>query len=615
MSNYSPTAADYKFLMDHHPEVYADRVAARRVLDQLAGGGDAPNMRARLDALGNNYSAGGNPVMTKSPIPPGPGIDTDGNFDPAFAALCVDCQPNEPCCLTAGTVMDFADPSRRIEWPATGDKPPTRLLIVAKDVRGEMLSGKVRIRGEGRDCMTGHPRRSLFLAQGSMMRDTVVRRSGADLEVGYPKTIGTALAMKDFVPEQALLFLMVVDTLTSAAAMVAGSDGITVTPVQCVGEGSMTQAFRVVPFPYFEASGDATVSVGVHFLTTGIGGNASIEGNLTGKYGHLDISAAARASARPSSGRGQPSPGEAPGIIGTIASIIGNFSESVSLTSPRPGRIVDRTGFGSGVRFDMALKLAGTGIKLEAKKATPDLEAKLGSLETSLTMTATGTMDVVDLAAQVMLSPAGARLVQEARATMATKSHAVRGEVRAEISVSAQGKLTHKIDSNRSVLIPANAPVNFESEDMSTEFGGKLTVRGEAMIRLHVEGEVWIVSAEAGVQGTLHTGWIWEMKVDAEKKRKKRYYFEGLKARATGYVRLGASSSHSNSARSRDLEDYSSSRKVTMTQQGPSVTAGDRNWNDPNAKRSELESEGAVYVLLSPTVERVTSAAPPWSNY
>lgn len=97
--------------------------------------------------------------------------------------------------------------------------------------------------------------------------------------------------------------------------------------------------------------------------------------------------------------------------------------------------------------------------------------------------------------------------------------------------------------------------------------------------------------------------------------RKKRYYFEGLKARATGYVRLGASSSHSNSARSRDLEDYSSSRKVTMTQQGPSVTAGDRNWNDPNAKRSELESKGAVYVLLSPTVERVTSAAPPWSNY
>lgn len=43
-------------------------------------------------------------------------------------------------------------------------------------------------------------------------------------------------------------------------------------------------------------------------------------------------------------------------------------------------------------------------------------------------------------------------------------------------------------------------------------------MRGMAQILIHVEGEVWIASAEAGAAGTLHTGWNWEMKVDNEKK-------------------------------------------------------------------------------------------------
>lgn len=52
-------------------------------------------------------------------------------------------------------------------------------------------------------------------------------------------------------------------------------------------------------------------------------------------------------------------------------------------------------------------------------------------------MTATGTLDFIDLAANIMLSPAGARLVQEARAAVANQENAVRGEVRCEVQVSA----------------------------------------------------------------------------------------------------------------------------------------------------------------------------------
>ncbi|TWI33875.1 hypothetical protein [Paracoccus sulfuroxidans] len=614
MSNYTPTASDYKFLLENHPEVFADRGAARTVVGQLSTSKDGQT-DARLTALANNYKMGGNPPMTRSPIPPAADADGDGNFDPAFAAACVDCKPNQPCCLTGGVIKDFEDPTRKIEWPVKGDKPKTRLLIIAKDVRGPRLCGKIRIEGTGRDCKVGHPRRSLFRVESPVMTPAYAPRSGLDTDVGFDQSINSALALKEFVPEKALLFLMIADTVVSAVNIASGAVGATFTPVQCVNDPSMSQGMQVVPVPYFELAGDASVAVGVHFLTSGIGGNASIEGNLTGKYGALDITGAASASAKPSSGRGRPSGTTAPGLAGTIASIIGNFSESVSQTSPSPDRIVDRTTVGSGVRFDMTLKLAATGVKLEAKKATPDLEAKVGSLETTLTMKASGILDIVDLAAQIMLSPAGARLVQEARSAMANKSNAVRGEVRAEIVISAEGELKHKLESGITVLLPADSSIRSDPQAMTSEFGGKLTVRGTAQILIHVEGEVWIASAEAGAAGTVHTGWIWEMKVGEGKKRQKRYYFEGIKARATGYMRIGAKSSHRRGAPAQDREDRSSSRGVTATQQGPDYSAGDKNWRDPNASRSELDNEGAVYVLVAPTVERVTDTAPPWSDY
>lgn len=618
MSDYTPTAADYTFLLENHPDVFADRGAARTVLNQLQTSTDGHNA-LRMQALGENYRRGGNPPMTASPVPVTPGDPAATAFDPAFAAACVDCQPSQPCCLTAGTIKDFEDPSRKIEWPATGTPPATRLYIIAKEVRGQSLSGKVRVEGTGRDCQAGHPQRSRFTARNLASREQSLPRSASDVEVGYPQNINTLMALQNYVPAQALLFLGVCDLLTSAAAFAQGAGGATITPAQCVSDGPMRQGFNVVAFPQAKAEGDATVAVGVHFLTTGIGGTASIEGNLTGKYGALDISAAARSAATPTTGRSLPTAqtdsNRLPGMVATLSSIIGNFSETLSQSSPSPNRVVDRTDFGSGVRFNMALKLAATGIELKAKRSTPDLEAKIGKLETSLTMTARGTVDFIDVAAQVMLSPAGARLVQEARATMANSANAVRADLRAEVEVSAEGELKHVIDSGVTIPIPANGPAPEEPSDMTTEFGGKLMVRGQATIRIHVEGEVWIASAEAGAAGTAHTGWVWELKVDAQKKRKKRYYFEGLMARATGYARIGTRSRARRGPSARETVDMTTSRGVSASQSGPGYSVGDPNWNNPNASRSELADRGAVYVLIPPTVERVTSSAPPWQDY
>lgn len=607
MPPYSPTTADYAHILANNPRAFADTGAARTVIGQLQRNPNSFDNQHRLDALGRNYAQGGNAPLTRSPV--------RASTDAGFGATCVTCQPNRPCCLTAGNVHDLSDPTRKLEWPVSGDKPRTKMLIVAKDINGSRVSGKINLKGTGSNCKEGKAEMPGFAVVGADGRTNVSYSAGADITIGYLAVPNWMMALKDVIPEKYLLAMLIADAVVSAAAMHHGRDGVTITPMQCTGHGSMQRSFSVKPMAYFELEGDATASVGIHFLTTGLGGSASLEGNLIGKYGALDIAGAASATAIGSTGRSAASQGRAPGMVGTIASIVSNFSEYVSLSTPDPKAVVDRTSFGSGVRFDKKLKLAATGIKLEAKKASPDLEAKIGSLETSLTLTATGTLDFIDVAAQVLLSPAGARMVQEARAQIADSSNAVHGEARCEVQVSAEGELKHKVETGLTVLIPADDKVSMPNEGLNKEFGGKLKVRGMAQILIHVEGEVWIASAEAGAAGTLHTGWVWEMKLDGEKKRKKRYYFEGLYARAVGYARVGIKSKVRRGPAGTETASGKSSRGVTGTQRGPEGSVGDRNWRDPNAERSGQGNEGKIYELLAPTVPKVSDSAPPWENY
>ena len=608
MPPYSPTAADYAHILNNNPRAFADTGAARTVLGQLQNSPNAPGAQHRLNALGNNYAQGGNAPLTASPI--------RASADPGFGTTCVTCQPNRPCCLTGGTVSDNADPSRKLEWPVAAEKPKTKMLIVAKDINGSKVSGKVKLKGAGSDCKGGKANMPGFAIIGWDGRTDAHHSASTDITIGYQAIPSWTAALKDVIPEKILLAALIADAVVSGAAMHHGLKPVRVQPMQCTSYGPMQRSFAIKPLAYFELSGEATASVGLHFLTTGLGGSASLSGSLTGKYGALDIAAAASATAISSSGRAVATQGRAPGMVGTVASIISSFSEYVSLSTPDPKAILDRTGFGSGVRFDKTLKLAATGIKLEAKKASPDLEAKIGSLETSLSLKATGTLDFIDLAANIMLSPAGAKMVQEARAQIANADNAVRGEARCEIQVSAEGELTHKVESGLTVLIPAEEDVTTTVEGLNKEFGGKLKVRGMAQILIHVEGEVWIASAEAGAAGTMHTGWNWEMQLDAEGKRKKRYYFEGLIARAVGYARVGVKSKARRSAAGGSSDGSSkTSRGVSTTQKGPEGSVGDRNWREPSTDRSKLEDGGRVYELLPPTVPKITSSAPPWQNY
>ena len=604
---YSPTAADYAHILANNPRAFADTGAARTVLGQRQRSPNAPGNEHRMDALGRNYAQGGNAPLTRSPM--------RASADAGFGAACVTCQPNRPCCLTGGTVTDISEPTRKLVWPVAAENPKTKMLIVAKEIDAGRVSGNVQLKGTGSDCKDGKPNMPGFNTSTTNGPVVVHHSATTNINIGYFAMPSWTMALKEIIPEKYLLAMIIADIVFSGAVLHNQRRGSRIQPMQCSSYGLMQRSFEIKPMAYFELTADATASVGIHFLTTGLGGSASIEGNLTGKYGALDIAAAASATAIGSSGRAVATPGQAPGMVGTVASIISNFSEYVKLSSPDPNPVVDRTTFGSGVRFDKTLKLTGTGIKLEAKKSSPDLEAKIANLETSLSLKATGTLDFIDLAANIMLSPAGARMVQEARAQIANPDNAVRGEARCEIQVSAEGELKHKVESGMTVLIPAEGEASRNSEGLNKEFGGKIKVRGMAQILIHVEGEVWIASAEAGAAGTMHTGWNWEMKIDNEKKRKKRYFFEGLIARAVGYARVGVKSKARRGPTETSTTTGKSSRGVTGTTQGPATSVGDRNWRDPYAERSELENGGRIYELLAPTVPRVTDTAPPWQDY
>ncbi|MFG6668802.1 hypothetical protein ACGK9R_17075, partial [Halomonas sp. HNIBRBA4712] len=85
-----------------------------------------------------------------------------------------------------------------------------------------------------------------------------------------------------------------------------------------------------------------------------------------------------------------------------------------------------------------------------------------------------------------------------------------------------------------------------DDNGVSGDFTGTLQILGRAEIKLHVEGSVFMVRAQAGVRGSIHTSWTWEAGVSAEGKREKRYIFEGVKLSGEAYAEIGIGNDENN---------------------------------------------------------------------
>ncbi|MGO2147234.1 hypothetical protein [Halomonas sp.] len=476
--------------------------------------------------------------LTSSVLPP---VPSDGKtMDPDFAAICVECRSNEPCCFINGTVSDSSDDSRKITWPperiAGGPEPiyATRLLVIAKEMEGAYLTANVKTEWGGQRCQVGHLNRPRLETTGLVDGRQRIEEQQAEVAMGYYQYINTTMALKKYVPENVLNALFAMDAMLAIASTLKGSEGASFTPTQCLTDPAMGMALQVIPVPYVSLKGKLELASHIGFTTAGVTASAEARGDLTGKFASYEISAEGTAGGSANTGQAADRESTAPGLVGMMARIIGTLDHYVSEGNEQR-QPLDRTKYASGARLTKSLTLESEGIELEAKTSSPDLQFSIASLSTVFSIGVSGKLDFIDALAMAFSGP-GHKAIQEARARMAAGEH-ISATLDAYLEMAATGSLTHSIDSGASITIPANGSLEGANEAIQQEIGGKIEIKARAELAIEVEAEAWIFSARAGASGSLHTSWCWAVeKRDGERQRS--YEFEGVVLTLRAYVEI-----------------------------------------------------------------------------
>ena len=629
MTSYTPTLEDIAYLAKTQPGSFSSITQTNR---SIANAFKHPSDRVRdttTSAHYNDYLKNGGEPLTKSPIPPVPDADGDGILDPAFTAACPDCEANKPCCVFSGKIMDASDNSRKLVWPyvvalperSPESRPPTTMLTIADKVEGSYLVSKLNVSTTGRNCEVKNRNYPVLEQEGVIGGDQMTLvNTGAEAKVGYEQVLHMSAALRKYIPDNFLYALAGFETAWAVNSMIEGKKGAVFTPSQCISDGSMQVPFRVIPLPKLELNGLMELGLIMRFTTAGITAKAEVKGNITGVVGAYEIKAKGSKSA--AGPKAKSTGAKAPGLLGTMAQIIETMDEYVTMEKSSPKPEYDITKYASGVTLSKSLKFEPMGLKLVAKPSSPDLQLKLGGLDTTLAMGVQGKIDFIDAAAGILLTPAGARAVQEARARMGDKGNKVNAYVKADVTLSCDGELKHKVKSGLNITIAADGDMSGAFDGAEVEFGGSLKIKGEAIIAIHVEAEVWIVNAEAGANGSLHTGWAWEMRMSPKKtsQRQKRYYFEGLKANAEAYAKVIIKETKGGGDGGFGVKHTAASFDATLK---GDIQVADIMDNIAASRRAARQmagfaapnSKGDWYEILRPTVPKVTDELPKWEDY
>ncbi|MDX5434948.1 MAG: hypothetical protein LPK20_15425 [Halomonas sp.] len=553
--SYTPTAEDLAYILASDGERFSahDRrlleneigKAFQRRSDNGASNLESPVMRNWANRWVEQGGNGGQP-LARSPIPPEPG--SDPTLDPDFAAACVECQSNEPCCLISGSISDSTDSTRKITWPpamAESDEQSstaTTLLVIAKEVEDMHLLSRVQVEWEGQRCQVGHYDRPRMNTTGLTNGRSRIEEQQVEVATGYEQMLNVSLALRNYVPENVLHALFAMDAVLAIASAVRGRQGASFTPFQCLSDASMGVPCQVIPLPYAKLDGKLELATRISFTTAGVSASAEAKGTLTGQYGADELTAEGSAGGSANTGQAVDSGSEAPGLVGTMASIIERMDHYVSVGN-RQRQELDRTQYASGIQLSKSLTFEPKGFELTAVTGSPDLQLAISSLESTLSIGVSGKLDFIDALAMTFSGP-GANAIREARARMAAGEH-ITGKLDAYLEMAATGSLQHTIDSGASITIPANGNLEAAYAGIQQQFGGELKINGKAEIAIEVEAQVWVFSAKAGASGSLHTAWIWAMRMH-EGERQRRYEFEGVVLTLTAYAEAKWENDHDN---------------------------------------------------------------------
>lgn len=395
---------------------------------------------------------------------------------------------------------------------------------------------------------------------------------------------------------------------------------------------SMSQSLTVIPVPHVDLNGKIEFANIVVLSMAGIRGEMAITGEMTGKIGATEIKTEIKAS---DTGVADPpgSGSQAPGFVGLISTVLDTINGYVKGEALDRTDSVDRTAFTSSATLSQKFWIETEDLELKGKPSSPDLSLDLANYALGYELGVKGKLDILDLAASALLSPAGARAVQEARAR-AAGGKTVSASARADLILSCTGKVERINKTGISVTIDPSGNYRYTNGENSSNFEGSIKIQGSAEIELKAEAKVWVVTAQAGANGCLNTSWSWEFKSEPGKAdtAQKRYYFEGLKVKAKAYAEVsietdeeergrnlpaGSSASASASA-TRDVAGAEADADLQVADVFDHVDkliTGSQNAMSGMTGFNPDNAEGTWYDIIRPTVEKVTENDPPWEKW
>lgn len=496
-------------------------------------------------------------MMDPSEIPPDVAASTpsqeasDEGPDTAFGATCVDCVQDDACCLKAGVVSDKKDETRKVEWPPVNGN--TTLLVIA-ELQGVQLLSDVLVSWEGEEtCLAGRSDKPCLVTGGlEDGRQQLTERTN-EVSVAYQQHLSFALALGNFIPRDVSLALFAFDSLMSLNVLNNQGGRATFQPSQCCPGRDVRSALTVIPYPCITLESDFALAVETSFMTHGVSAKVEAKGTLSGQYGRYELMLEKGADATANSQDTLPRENDAPGLIGIIVNTLQTMNQYFDMgsndtssggdsTNSERGIRRDSSKMGSGIVISKSLTFKAEGVKLAAVEGSPDLEIQVGELDSTLSLGITGRIDLIEAVAAVLLSPANLRNVQNARARIAAGEN-VNATIQGYLELSATGSLTHKVNGGGGGSIATyRIPASGEASEavfngISQDFDGELKIIGVAELKLHIEGRVFVLSAQVGVRGTIHTSWAWEVQ-SRDGVREKRYAFEGVKVSGEAYAEV-----------------------------------------------------------------------------
>ena len=549
--NYQPGFEEMVYLLETQPEAFERPGAVLRSLHSALQNGDPVDEEGAARRLYQEYRERGAEPLTESPIPQDNGPVEESGPDTAFGDTCVSCTQDDGCCLKAGSVSDKEDSSRKVEWPAVDDA--MTLLVVARpqeNAASGPLTANVEVVWEGEtSCQNGRTDDvpcigACVNSSGAVGLDGGIQKlteQQVDVPITYDQTTRLAGSLNDFIPFDITLGFVAFEAVLGGRLLNGDGGQANFLPMQCLPGKDISHSLKVIPYPYMKLEGDVTLAVETVIMTTNVSAKVSATGTLSGQYGRHTLEWSSSAEAAGGETKEIPRQNDAPGLIGIIVDTIQKINRYVSMGAPSETVEYDSASIGSGVIISKSLSFKPSGFELAPVTGSPDLELNIGSLESILRLGVTGRIDLIEVVATVALTPAGANRIQDARTRLAA-GKPVAATIDCYLQLSATGSLQHTLgkDGMVSYRIPASGEgMEFNAREVTSDFTGTLQILGLAEIKLHVEGSVFMVRARAGVRGSIHTSWMWEVQNNDEGQRMKRYTFEGVRVTGEAYAEVG----------------------------------------------------------------------------